>query len=359
VTVNVNADTTFTVSGLSFDNRTWTISPQNAASQLQLEGTGGPGSPVTVAVNTTTTIATRLTGTAQLVKTGTAGLTLTNDNTYSGGTTISQGTLFLGNGGATGSVTGNILNNATLTINKSSSDTISGNITGTGTVNLNGTGTQTFTGANTYTGVTTISSSQRVYVASGATLGGPTAGTVTVSGTARLGGEGTVGGTTSFASGTSLDPGDGTTNDVGVLSFSQSLFLNSGANYRVNFLGSGSAPVAGVNYDQVLVGGSVDITGANLVFDSVTAGGTYTTSAAMTILDAAGTLTGRFAGLDNGALVTALAGFGGVSEWFIFYDDAGGSVTLAPIPEPASVLGVAVAGLGLARWVRRRRSRLA
>ena len=38
-------------------------------------------------------------------------LTLTGDSTYTGATTIGAGTLSLGNGGTTGSVAGNIVDN--------------------------------------------------------------------------------------------------------------------------------------------------------------------------------------------------------------------------------------------------------
>ena len=44
---------------------------------------------------------------------------LTGTNTYSGGTTIDAGTLQLGNGGTTGSIVGNVTNNATLALNRS------------------------------------------------------------------------------------------------------------------------------------------------------------------------------------------------------------------------------------------------
>ena len=44
---------------------------------------------------------------------------LTGANTYSGGTTISAGTLQIGNGGTTGSIAGNIVDNAALIFNRS------------------------------------------------------------------------------------------------------------------------------------------------------------------------------------------------------------------------------------------------
>src|SRR5262249_45363331 len=98
-----------------------------------------------------------LSGTGTVTQRGTGTLTLSGDSTYTGGTTISAGTLQLGNAGTTGSVTGNIVNNAALTFNRSNALTYAGVVSGTGTVTQSGTGTLTLSGANTYTGGTTIS----------------------------------------------------------------------------------------------------------------------------------------------------------------------------------------------------------
>lgn len=102
------------------------------------------------------TIGATLAGSAGLTKTGTGILTLTGDNTYSGGTTVSAGQLQIGNGGTTGSITGNILNDAGLTFNRSNDFSFGGSISGSGSVNKNGAGVMTLTGANSYSGATTI-----------------------------------------------------------------------------------------------------------------------------------------------------------------------------------------------------------
>ncbi|MGQ2981610.1 MAG: beta strand repeat-containing protein, partial [Polaromonas sp.] len=76
---------------------------------------------------------------------------LTGANTYTGGTTITAGTLQLGNGGTTGSIGGNVVNNATLAINHSNAFGFAGAISGGGVLQQLGAGTTTLTGTNTYT----------------------------------------------------------------------------------------------------------------------------------------------------------------------------------------------------------------
>ena len=97
-----------------------------------------------------------LSGTGGIEKTGTGTLTLIGDQTFTGLTTVSAGTLQLGNGGTTGSIVGNILNNATLAINRSNALTLSGTISGTGSLVKEGAGATTLTAANSYSGGTAL-----------------------------------------------------------------------------------------------------------------------------------------------------------------------------------------------------------
>ena len=98
-----------------------------------------------------------ISGIGELVKTGSGTLVLTGMNTYSGGTTISAGTLQIGNGVATGSITGDVTDNGTLAFDRSDPVSFGGVISGTGGLVQLGSGTLVLTGANTYTGNTTIS----------------------------------------------------------------------------------------------------------------------------------------------------------------------------------------------------------
>jgi autotransporter-associated beta strand protein len=105
-----------------------------------------------------------------LVKSGTGTLTLTGANTYTGGTTISGGTLQIGNGGTSGSITGDVTNNAALIFNRSDALTFGGAISGSGTMEKKGGDVVTLTGANSYTGATTISAGT-LQIGNGGTTG--------------------------------------------------------------------------------------------------------------------------------------------------------------------------------------------
>lgn len=96
-------------------------------------------------------------GLCSLTKSGTGHLTLTAANTFSGPTTVNEGTLQLGDGVVDGSLSSAISNNASLAYVVASAQTAPGPISGSGAVEKTGAGTLTLTAANTYSGPTTIS----------------------------------------------------------------------------------------------------------------------------------------------------------------------------------------------------------
>ncbi|WP_432285537.1 autotransporter-associated beta strand repeat-containing protein [Aminobacter sp. BA135] len=162
----------------------------------------------------------------ELDKLGLGTLILTGDNTYTGKTTISAGTLQLGDGGTSGSVAGDIVNNGVLAFNRSDDAlVISGYIGGTGRVEQNGTGTTTLTSANYYTGGTTINAGT-LQIGNGGSIKGDVlnnsrlvfnnteangefAGDITGSGTVTLTGNSVVlmSGDISHSGGTTIDSG--------------------------------------------------------------------------------------------------------------------------------------------------------
>lgn len=114
--------------------------------------------PVFVDTGLNTTVASVFSGTNGITKNGTGKLILTGTNTYSGTTTIAAGILQIDNGGTTGQLGGsnNVVNNASLVVNRSNSYTIANPISGSGSFTDNSAGTIVLTGNNTYTGTTYI-----------------------------------------------------------------------------------------------------------------------------------------------------------------------------------------------------------
>ena len=95
------------------------------------------------------TVSGAISGTGGLSLTGAGTLILSNtNNSYSGGTTVSAGTLQ----GTTASLPGSITNNATLVFNQATAGTYAGTIGGSGTVGKSGSGALTFSSANVTSG---------------------------------------------------------------------------------------------------------------------------------------------------------------------------------------------------------------
>ena len=83
--------------------------------------------------------------------------TLTGSATHSGGTLISGGVLQVGNGGTSGSLAGNVVDNGQLAFKRSDDIVFAGDISGSGGVIQLGSGVLTLSGANSYSGATTVS----------------------------------------------------------------------------------------------------------------------------------------------------------------------------------------------------------
>ncbi|SFG86832.1 autotransporter-associated beta strand repeat-containing protein [Methylobacterium gossipiicola] len=122
-----------------------------------------------------------ISGAGAFEKAGAGTLILTGANTVTGGTTVTAGTLQVGDGGTIGSITGDIVNKATLTFKRSDAVTFAGAISGSGSLEQGGGGTLTLTGANTYTGATTVRSGT-LTVESATGLGATAIGTTVAAG---------------------------------------------------------------------------------------------------------------------------------------------------------------------------------
>jgi fibronectin-binding autotransporter adhesin len=131
----------------------------------------GSATLTTGADNTSTEFSGVISGGGSLDKVGTGTFILSGANTYAGGTTISAGTLQLGDGGATGSIVGDVVDNGALAFDRSDIASFTGVVSGTGSVSQIGTGTTVLTGANIYTGSTTISAGT-LQLGDGGTSGG-------------------------------------------------------------------------------------------------------------------------------------------------------------------------------------------
>ena len=140
---------TVSADGVTFDGSGYTLSGG---------GTINLTNAATITANQAATINAVLSGSNGMTLNGSALLTLGGSNIYTGNTTISGGTLQLGNGTTNGYVAGNILDNSGLIFNNLAAETFAGAITGTGALLKTAAGTLVLSNAgNLYSGGTTIS----------------------------------------------------------------------------------------------------------------------------------------------------------------------------------------------------------
>jgi autotransporter-associated beta strand protein len=138
----LNANNNTTLGDVRFEN------PVTLANEIVLANSSNPD-PINTNGNTVVLNgAVTSTGTAGLVKIGAGTLVFGANNPYSVTTTISAGTLQVGNGGTTGSFgAGAVTNNGTLAFNRSTALSVPNAIGGTGAIVQSGSGTTTLSGA--------------------------------------------------------------------------------------------------------------------------------------------------------------------------------------------------------------------
>ncbi|SED11360.1 outer membrane autotransporter barrel domain-containing protein [Rhizobiales bacterium GAS191] len=238
-----------------------------------------------------------------IVKTGAGTLISTANNTYSGGTTISAGTLALSGAGSiaasaglvdngifdisattagatlkTLSGTGSVVLGAQTLSLSAAHDTFAGVISGSGGFVLAG-GSETLTGASTYSGGTLVSGGRLVVDGSIASSA------VTVANGAVLGGKGAVGSLVA-QSGATVAPGVAT--PFTTLNVAGNVTFAAGSTFLVNVNAAGQTDKLAATGTATLSGGTVQVLAGS---------GLYSPLSRYTILTAAGGVSGTFAQL--------------------------------------------------------------
>ncbi|MDJ7509183.1 fibronectin-binding autotransporter adhesin ShdA [Salmonella enterica] len=195
-----------------------------------------------------------LSGSGSLVKTGTGELTLSGDNDYSGGTTIDDGVLIADHADSLG--TGAVANSGVLQVGEGE---LENTLSGTGSLVKTGTGELTLNGDNSYSGGTTITGGTLI-AANVNALGG---GDVDNAGTLKLDAEGEFNlANVTTQSGATTELSKGTTLNVDS--------LTQQADSTLNIDLSKTNGESAITADSVTLGGTLNISGIGNVTDSWT-----------------------------------------------------------------------------------------
>ena len=311
-----------------------------------------------------------LTGAGNFSQLGSGTTVLNAVNTYTGTTSISNGTLRIGGAGQLGSGTyaGNItISGGSLHFNSSATQTLSGIIDGGGTLTVDG--NLTLSGANTYTGVTNVNSGS-LTIANASALGTTDGNTVVASGARVFAGGAMASQTVPEAftiSGNGIDAnsgaihfggsvtgvnmsgavtlaGDATLKNDGSTSTTFSGGINLGSNTLTFAVGGGAtnAITGGITGSGSVVKDS--LTG-NLNINSATSyTGTTTINAGILQLGAVDALSGNNPGVNGTSGITLATGT-------TLRATTNGTTVYAPITTSGSVtIGAPTVALGTQAW---------
>jgi fibronectin-binding autotransporter adhesin len=280
-----------------------------------------------------------ISGAGSVSQVGSGTLTLTGNNSYTGGTYVNC-TLQIGNGGDSGSIadSSTVVNNGELVFNRSGEYACNGAISGTGSVSITGGGTLTLSADNTCTGTTTIATGNVLQVGTGGNSGalacavvnngalilnrtgeGTLSGAISGDGSLSKSGSGTVtlSGANSYTGGTNLGSGAlcvahaGALGNTGTIAFNGGTLIFSAADttdYSARFSTAGNQAY------------SIDTNGQNVTLagDLTSSGGTLTKLGAGTLtLSGTNTYTGGV-NINSGVLLAASADALGSTGTIVF-----------------------------------------
>ena len=235
----------FAVDGYTLVGDAITLNGDNGRTEIRV----GDGSAL--GADYVATIGSELTGDSRLVKTDLGTLVLTGANSYTGGTTVSDGLLVVGNGGTTGSVQGDVLveSDAGFAFNRSNEYSFGGVFTGNGVIGQIGSGTTMLTGnSSAFAGTTQVAGG-------GLHVTGALGGLINVRDGGLFDGTGTVGDVVVHNGGTI---GAGTSTSIDEFHTGQ-LTFNSGSSYLVNVAADGTGDRIFSSENVIINGGVVDV----------------------------------------------------------------------------------------------------